>query len=257
MQDLSFRCATPVLDANVGVGDTREAPSPTRNAVQLLTEMDRHGVDQALVYHLQGEDISALDGNDQLHEWIDGGNGRLLPLWMASMAPESLHQLQQLHAGGNVRAVRLHDTSRSTTPLTPWIYGDLLRWLQQEQLPLWISLADNDPVQLADTLSQFRELRVVLVGAHYMHAPYVEPLLRHLPRACLELSRHESLGAVEHLATCIGARRLLYGSYYPRYAMGPILWGLHRLRLEPWQLQRILHGTARDLLGLDPVAGDA
>ncbi|HCL27108.1 MAG TPA: hypothetical protein DIC52_01570, partial [Candidatus Latescibacteria bacterium] len=64
-----------------------------------------------------------------------------------------------------------------------WIYGDLLEWLQAEDIPLWVSLADNDPVQLADTFGQFRELRIVLVGAHYSHAAYLLPLLRHLPRA--------------------------------------------------------------------------
>ncbi len=232
------------------MGHRHDRPSPVEDAAGLLAEMDRHGVDQALVYSVQGEQVSALDGNDALHDWIDAADGRLLPSWMASMAPESLGQLQQLHASGLVRSVRLHDTASTSTPLTSWIYGDLLAWLQQEDLPLWISLADNDPVQLAYTLSAFPELRTVLVGAHYTHAPYVLPLLRHLPRSCLELSRHESLGAIEDLVTQIGARRLLYGSYYPRYAMGPVLWSLHRQQIDSWQLQRILDGTTRELLAL-------
>jgi hypothetical protein len=91
----------------------------------------------------------------------------------------------------------------------------------------------------------------VLVGAHYAHAPYLLQLLRHLPRAHLELSRHESLGAIEDLVTQIGARRLLYGSYYPRYAMGPVLWGLHQQQIKASSLQRILSGTCCELLGID------
>ena len=257
MTELDFACERTVLDANVGVGDRREQASPARDAEQLLTEMDRHGVDRALVYPLQGEDVSALDGNDELHDWIESGLHRLLPMWMASMAPESMRQLQQLHAAGQVQAVRLHDTSRTSTPLTAWIYGDLLTWLQAEDIPLWVSLADNDPVQLADTFAQFRELRLVLVGAHYMHAPYLLPLLRHLPRAHLELSRHESLVAIEELVTQVGAQRLLYGSFYPRYAMGPVLWALHRQHIEPPQLQRILDGTTIELLGEHTQAGAA
>ena len=35
------------------------------------------------------------------------------------------------------------------------------------------------------------------------------------------------LGGVEELRDEFGAERLLYGSYYPRYAMGPILYYLH------------------------------
>ena len=146
--------------------------------------------------------------------------------------------------------MRLHDTNSTSTPLTSWIYGDLLAWLQQEDLPLWISLEDNDTVELADTLAQFRQLRVVLVGAHYTHASFVPQLMRHLPRACLELSRYETMGAIEDLVTQFGAQRLLYGSYSPRYAMGPILFGLHRLQIEPAELQQILDGTALELLGL-------
>lgn len=251
MSELNFRCETAVVDANVGIGDRRQAPSPVRDAGQLLAEMDRHGVDRALVYPIQGEDVSAIDGNEQLQEWIADGESRLLPLWMASMAAESTQQLRQLHVQGRVRAVRLHDTASTSTPLTAWIYGDLLSWLEAENIPLWISLADNDPVQLADTLKPFRELRTVLVGAHYAHAPYLLQLLRHLPRAHLELSRHESLGAIEDLVTQIGARRLLYGSYYPRYAMGPALWGLHQQQIKASSLQRILSGTCCELLGID------
>ncbi|MBT3344934.1 MAG: hypothetical protein HN712_22210 [Gemmatimonadetes bacterium] len=250
MSELSFRCESRALDANVGVGHRHDDPSPLGDAAALLAEMDRHGVDTALVNHRQGEMISAMDGNDALHEWIAAGHGRLLPAWMASMVPESLSQLQALHADGKVQAVRLHDTSSTSTPLTCWIYGDLLAWLQQEDLPLWISLADNDTVELADTLSQFRDLRVVLVGAHYSHACYIPQLLRHLPRACLELSRYETPNAIEDLVTQFGAQRLLYGSYSPRYAMGPMLFGLHRLAIEPTELQQILDGTARTLLGL-------
>lgn len=241
-----------VIDANVGVGDRRDRPSPVRDAAELLAEMDRHGVDRALVYAVQGEDISALDGNQQLESWLADGAQRLLPLWMAAPGPESLAQLQALHAQGRVRAVRLHDTQKTSSPLTAWAYTDLLAWLLQEDLPLWVSLADNDPVQLADTFGgQFRELRTVLVGAHYTNASYILPLLRHLPRAHLELSRHEGLCAIEELARDVGARRLLYGSYYPRYAMGPILWSLQRQAIEPHQLQRILAGTVAELLGLE------
>jgi predicted TIM-barrel fold metal-dependent hydrolase len=249
--ELNFRCEIPVIDANVGVGHRHDRPSLFADAPALLAQMDRHGVDLALVYHVQGEQVSALDGNDALHEWVAAGAGRLQPAWMASLGPESLQQLQQLHADRLVRAVRLHDTMSLPTPLTSWIYGDLLEWLQQEGIPLWISLADNDPVELADTLADFRALRTVIVGAHYVHAQLVAPLMKHLPRSCLELSRFETPGAIEDLVTQIGARRLLYGSFCPRYAMGPILWALHRQQIDAAQLQRILDGNTRELLGLE------
>ena len=241
---------TPVLDANLGVGHRRDRPAPVDDADGLLAEMDRHGVGRALVYPVLGERISALDGNDELHAWIEAGGGRLLPLWMASAAPESLRQLQALHAEDRVRAVRLHDTAPMALPLTAWLYGDLLEWLAQEGLPLWISLADSDPARLADLLAGFPRVAAVLVGAHYTHAHYLLPLLRHLPQAHLELSRYEGLCGIEDLVEQVGARRLLYGSFYPRYAMGPVLWALRRMQIGDDDLRQILSGTAARLLDL-------
>jgi len=45
-----------------------------------------------------------------------------------------------------------------------------------------------------DTLQRFPELRVVLLGTHYMHSTMIRPMLRLLPKAYLELSRFENLG---------------------------------------------------------------
>lgn len=249
MSGLSFRAEVEVIDANVGVGHSRDRVAPFVDADGLLAEMDRHGVGRAVVYHVQGEAVSALDGNDLLHEWVDGQD-RLIPQWVASAHPDSLAQLRQLHADGKVRSVRLHDTVPSLVPLTEWVYGDLLTWLAAERLPLWVSLADNDVVQLVDTLGQHPELECVLLGAHYTHAAIVRPLLRALPRARLELSREEVLGDVESLAAELGAHRLIYGSYYPRYAMGSILYYLHRCDLSGAQLRAICAGNTRALLGL-------
>jgi hypothetical protein len=248
--ELSFRAQVQVIDANVGVGHRHDRPAPFEDADGLLAEMDRHGVDKAVVYHVQGESVSALDGNDLLHRWA-ADEPRLIPQWVAGSDPACLRQLEGLLAEGRLSSLRLHDTLPSHAPLTDWMYGDLLAWAQSEALPLWVSLADNDIVQLADTLGCYAELECVLVGAHYVHAALVRPLMRHLPRSVLELSRNETVGDVERLAQEVGARRLLYGSFYPRYAMGPMLFYLHRCDLSPDQLQLICAGNARRLLRLE------
>ncbi len=248
MNELSFRAPGEVIDANVGAGHRHDRPAPFEDASGLLAEMDRHGVDAAVVYHVQGESVSALDGNDLLTEWVEG-QPRLIPQWVAGSDPACLRQLEGLRAEGRLRSVRLHDTASCYNPLTEWIYGDLLVWLEAEGIPLWVSLADNDTVQLADTLGRYPELVSVLVGAHYTHAALVRPLMRKLPRSVLELSRDETPGDVEALQRDVGARRLLYGSFYPRYAMGPILYYLHRCDLTDSQLALICAGNVRRLLG--------
>ncbi|MEE2658899.1 MAG: amidohydrolase family protein [Candidatus Latescibacterota bacterium] len=215
--------------------------------------MDRHGVDEALVYPIQGEAISTIDGNEQQRKWIEEGDGRLRPLWMASSHPDSLSQLRDLHASGELSAVRLHDTQSVKLPFTRWLYGDLLEFLQAHELPLWLSLADGDAREIVASLEHYPELISVLCGAHYTHAALVAPMLRALPRAHLELSRYEVANCgVEWLAREFGPRRLLYGSFFPRYAMGPMLFYLYQLDLNEAQRELICVGNARRLLQQPP-----
>lgn len=112
-------------------------------------------------------------------------------------------------------------------PFRPWAYDTMLTWLSEHQIPLWIPLPDMDTDDLVTTLQAYPDLVSMIVGGHYMHALLVRPLLMALPNAHWELSRYEPMGEVEALCHEFGAHRFVYGSWYPRYAMGPILFYLH------------------------------
>ena len=250
MTTLNFQAQVPVFDANVGVGHRRNRLSPIETREQLLEEMDRHGVTRAVIYHLQGEALSALAGNQALTTWIDGQSA-LHPQWVADPTPDCLSQLQQLRQQGQVSSVRLHNTLESRLPFVHWIYGDLLEWLHAEHIPLWVSLADTPAVEIRDTLRRFPDLVTILLGAHYSHYLVVGPLLRQLPNAHLELSRYEGLGKLQQLIKEFGIRRLVYGSFYPRYAMGPMLFSIHHLGLDPSALATLCAENLERILG-DP-----
>ena len=83
---------------------------------------------------------------------------------------------------------------------------------------------------------------VALVGV------MIRPMLRRLPNACLELSRFENLAGIEKLIAEVGAERLFYGSYFPRYAMGPMLFYLHHLEIDNSDLAAICAGNLERLL---------
>ena len=252
MAKLNFAPRVPIFDANIGVGHRFDHPAPFDNVAALLSEMDRHRVERALIYHVHGEAISGLDGNRALAEWTDG-QGRLSPQWTASPVRESLLQLQQFHAVGKVKSVRLHATrlgsSAVAIPFVDWVYGELLEWLQRENLPLWISLSDTPPTDIMDTLKRFPDLVTVLLGAHYSVGFLVHPLLRHLPNAHLELSRYEELGGIQTLKSEFGIERLIYGSFYPRYAMGPMIYSIHHAGLDESELSSICAGNLKRILG--------
>ena len=247
MTSLNFRAGVSVFDANVRVGDLRDEPSPCRDRRQLLAEMDRHGVERALVYHAQAESISPMDGNRCLEDWL-GDDGRLLPQWLVMPTAESLAQIQTLHRQGRAQAVRLYDASLAGLPFRPWVYDGLLTWLNEARIPLWISLPDANIDEIVTTLQAYPDLVSVLVGAHYSHALWVRPVLNALPNAYLELSRYEPIGELEALRDEFGAERLVYGSWYWRYAMGPMLFYLHHTSLDEHELARICAGNLERIL---------
>ena len=235
---LSFRSRVSVFDANVGIGNRHDRRSPFDSPGQLLEEMSRHGVGRALVYPVQGEWISPMQGNDSLAALIDR-NEALVPQFVAGCDSGSLRQLCDLHRDGLVSSVRLHNTAECRLPFVSWLYGDLLAWLSAEGIPLWVSLADTPPAEIVDTLGGYPDLAVVLVGAHYTHSMMIRPMMRVLPTAFLELSRYENICGIEKLVRKFGAERLLYGSFFPRYAMGPMLFALHHLEISEEDLTLI------------------
>ena len=250
MTSLNFRPRVPVYDANVRVGDLYNAPSPFLNRDGLLAELDRHGVQRALVYHGHAEHISPIDGNENLKDWLCD-DGRLSPIWTALPTSDCLEQLQELHSEGRVRCVRLVDTSPVGLPFRPWAYDSLLSWLCETDIPLWISLINADSDDLVTTLEAYPDLVTVLLGAHYTHALWVRPMLNALPNAHLELSRYEPMGEVEALCKEFGAERLVYGSWYPDYAMGPVLFCLHHTGPSESDLALICSGNLERILKMD------
>lgn len=238
-----------MFDANIGVGHRHDRPAPFQDADGLIKVMHQHGVDKAVIYHVQGESISAIEGNLALSGWA-GIEGPFSLQWTAGPDEDSLRQLQAFNQAGQVKSVRLHDTESSRElPFVDWIYGDLLSWLCKEKIPLWISLANTSPVEMMATLRQFPELVTIILGAHYTHAHLVRPLMKHLPLAHLELSRYEVLGGVEALKKEFGVQRLIYGSFYPRYEMGPILYYLHKIRFKEEELAAICGDNLERVLG--------
>lgn len=250
MTSLTFSPRVPVFDANIRVGDARHEVSPCRNRVELLVEMDRHGVERALIYHAIAESFSPIDANDFLEEWLDN-DGRLLPQWSALPTAESLTQIQALHAEGRVQCVRLMDTRSAGLPFRPWAYDALLSWLSEARIPVWVSLPDSDAADLVSTLQAYPNLVSVLVGAHYTHALLARPILAALPNSHLELSRYEPIGEVEALRNEFGAERLVYGSWHSRYAMGPVLFYLHHTNLSDVELALVCSGNLARILGTD------
>jgi len=248
MTSLNFKPRVPVFDANVRVGHRHDELSACADRATLLAEMDRCGVARAVIYHTQTEEISPIDGNQALEAWL-ADDGRLVPQWSIMPTPDSLAQVQALHQQGRVTSVRLHNTWVAGLPFRPWAYGEMLTWLSEQHIPLWIPLPELDADDLVTTLQAYPDLVTVCVGAHYTHHLLLRPLLRSVPNAYLELSRYEPIGEFEALCKEFGAQRLIYGSWYARYAMGAMLFYLHHIDLSEPELALICAGNLERILG--------
>ena len=248
MSSLTFSPRVPVIDANICVGNHNTGPSPCQTPTELLAEMDIFGVQRAVIYHAQGEHISPTDGNTMLANWLDK-DGRLIPQWAVMPVEVSIKQIEDLYAQGKASSVRLHNT-HGNLPFRPWGFDNLLSFLSEVEIPLLIPLVDVDLNDLAITLNSYPTIQTVLIGAHYTHNLAVRNLLLANSNTVLELSRYEPIGAVEDLVDEFGAERFIYGSWYPRYAMGPILFYLHHTRISEEDLALICGGNTERLLGL-------
>ena len=249
MTSLSFKPRVPVFDANVKVGDHHNEVSPCVDRASLLAEMDTHGVGRAVIYHALGDLTSPVDGNRALESWL-ADDGRLHAQWSALPLPRCLEQLQELHSQGRVTSVRLAGLDIIDFPFRPWGYDPLLSWLSREGIPLWVPLPEMDSDDIVTTLQAYPDLETVLVGAHYLHAMWVQPMLKALPRANLELSRYEPIGHLEALLEEFGVERFVYGSWYWRLAMGPMLFYLHHVGLDDRELALVCEGNLLRILGV-------
>ena len=124
-----------VFDANIGVGDTKDRPSPVRDRVQLLAEMDRHGVERAIIYHVNSHEslVESTLIDAELEEWR---NDRLLPQWTGWPTRISIERLRERHRAGDLMSVRVCAGERVLAPFQPWLYGDLLSWLSDIGVPV-------------------------------------------------------------------------------------------------------------------------
>lgn len=246
MQNLD---SPPVFDANIAVGDTKVSLSPLRDRAQLLAEMDRHGVGRALIYHANSHEpfVDGTVTDEELDEWR---NDRLFPQWTGLPAPISIERLLERYAAGDLTCVRICAGDRVYAPFTPWLYGELLTWLTEIDAPAVIELTELEPDDIMRTLKEFPRLRSILVGAHPTHQIFVPAMLRAVDGMHLELSRYEPLGGVEALCREFGSSRLLYGSWYPRYAMGPMVHYLRTIDLSDEDRAALLAGTLEGLLGI-------
>ena len=244
--DLDFKPSVPVFDANVALGRRHDRRVTSETGEQALAEMGRVGVARAVVYSHHGAAFDARDGNEYLLEMLTGTTG-LVPQFVCNPTADDLDRFAAEVGEHGVRSVRMLPDAGGF-PFRDWVVGEWLEWLASEGLPLWLPAFDFEPDQVHDTLRGHPRVDVVLSEVHYVHVPWVIPMVRSLSNVHVEVSRFVIPDGMPRLIEAAGHERVLFGSRFPDSPMAPQLYNLERSGLEHSALEAICAGNLDRLL---------
>jgi hypothetical protein len=244
-----------IFDCNARIG-TRAAPPPCHiSAVpDLLAEMDRIGIRQALVCHTWAEEWHPIDGNARLLRDL-AGQDRLFPCFVG--LPEATGEIDPRELAAMARAmhgaVRIFPLAHEFR-LTPWNMGSLLEALQEQGVPLLVTLTQTDYRDIQPTLEAFPGLPLVLLTTYYRQDRYLYALWERHDNLYVDLSGYLGFRAVEAVTRRFGVERIVFGSDLPMTDAGSALAMLTYAEISDDEKALLAGGTMRRLLGLGGVS---
>ncbi len=213
------------LDCDAMIGASLvPPPAPVATAGDLLREMDRFGIDRALVYHYHRlkSSMNRLTLDDVKT------SPRLLPCWALPIAPMTLdekledHVEEMFQAGG--KAARLvPDSGPTAGPMTlrPFLLGGVFERLNRHRIPLLIP-ADHFPAavpygfdQIHEICGAYPDIPVILLQLRFSTQAQLIALMRLHLNLYFTISWFGLFRQVESMAKMFSAERLLYGSGLP------------------------------------------
>jgi uncharacterized protein len=241
------------FDCNAFFGlPAQRSLAPVGSADAVLAEMDRAGVDRALVWHIAQHDVAPQTGNDLLAQAISS-HERLVGCWTLLPnqarefpAPASLFEEMQAN---RIVALRVFPDSHRYL-LNAVSMGEVLEAMTARHIPLLLSVKRGISWRgVYDVLAEFPTLTVVVCD----HGCWGEdrmfrPLLERYPNVAVDTAQYLLDGGIEALVTDYGAERLLYGSGFPESYFGGMMMALQHARISPEAKEAVAHGNLERLL---------
>lgn len=214
----------PLVDCDAWVGRRGAAePGVSATVDALLEEMDRVGIEQAVVTHYSAVDATPRLGNRLVDE-LCAPHQRLHRAWC--LLPPSTREMgaagemvgRMLEAG--VRVARLFPKTHGFC-FAEWCIGDLLAALESRRVPVQVPLGEIAVDDLWRALNTYPRLPVVLMEVGYRANRLLYPLLARFPNLCLSIApRYSVHRGIEDVCARFGAERLLFGSGFPAREAG-------------------------------------
>jgi len=252
-----------LLDCNVGLGRLRDGHRGFETADQLLAEMARLGIDEALAYHVHAAEADVRYGNRLLSDAVRD-HPKLHACWV--MAPPALGDLPTPSewaaeaVAARVRAVRLVPR-HSLYTIASWCVGPLFDALEKAKLPVFLDFGAHHWSEqtipwaaVKEVCERHPQLGVVIVGATVGETRDVVSLLRLFPNLHLECHAFNLPDGLGLLAEERLSSKLLFGTGMPWRAGECVVEQTLRSGLRPADIEGVSGENARRLLGLDALA---
>jgi len=226
------------FDCNTFIGKSaRPWPRSFHKKDELLSEMDRFGIDEAIVFHIAARDVHFTTGNELLMKEIDGEDrlhgSWVLPLHHAVEVPEPGETIKTMVESG-VKAVRIYAPVYSSYMVEPWACGQLFEALQRHRVPVLLPnseigrFPDEKVVgfsaqNIYDLCRRYPELPFIVVKANYSSMRIIYPMLRDCPNLHLEISYWTAHRGLEFVCKNFGAGRMVFGTGMPMNNPGAAL----------------------------------
>ncbi len=225
------------FDCNAYFGlPARPIHPPVADAAALLVELDRNGVDRALVWHISQHDASPLAGNPLLAEAIPP-HPRLSGCW--SILPNQAHEFpafEEFYAqmkAARIVAIRAFPISHHFL-LNEVAMGSWLRPMVEHRIPFFLSVARGADWQIAyDLLAEFHDLVCVICD----HGCWGEdrrfrPLIERYDHVYIDTAQYLLDGGIESFVADYGPERMLFGSGFPESYIGGMMMALKHARIS-------------------------
>ncbi|MBI2437955.1 MAG: amidohydrolase family protein [Lentisphaerae bacterium] len=218
----------------------------------LLAEMRRLGIQQAVVRHGAALECGPMAGNRQLMKETRR-QPRLMPAWFLTpdgqepdFRPETA-VAAMLKAGARVAWM---DPEAEDFSLLPWCSGALYEILQARRVPLLLDYLKIKADDLDRVLTDFPELRLILLNVPRLgRNRRLYPLLRRHPHLYVCLSHTYSVfRGIEDLCEQFGPLRWVFGMGYPAAEGGAAIAGVLYADISRETRAAIAHGNLERLL---------
>jgi hypothetical protein len=226
--------------------------APVETAEAFLAEMERAGIDRALVWHIAQHDASPRVGNHLLAEAIQS-HPRLTGCW--TVLPSQTHEFPPVEAlfqqmkAARVAALRIfpgpHRFLANTVAM-----GDIFSAMVARRVPLFLSVRRGmDWPGIYALLAEFPDLVCVICdhGSWGMDRLF-RPLLERYAHVYVDTAQYLLDGGIESLVTDYGATRLLFGSGFPESYFGGMMMAVRHAKIPDEAKAAIAGGNLERIL---------